>query len=240
MVESLIATPTAGTALGNRPRIVEIIGAAGAGKTTLYNALSRYPSHIRLSDFPNVRSLKDAPFFIRYGLQILPKLIGLPAHDSRPITRREFAWMTILKGWAGLLQRDIKNCPHTIVLDQGPVYLTVELKEFGPALLRTPTAEKLWQEHYCRWASTLDMIVWLDASNETLLERIRMREQDHIVKNESATRMVEFLENFRQAYERTVSVLIEKNPGLRILKFDTGEQETEEMVSQLMTGLGYS
>lgn len=184
MVEPLIAAPTVGMALAKRPHIVEIIGPAGAGKTTLYNALSRYPSQIHLSDFPNVRSPKDAPFFIRYGLQVLPKLISLPAHDSRPITRRELAWMTILKGWPVSLQRELKKSQHTIVLDQGPVYLTVELKEFGPALLRTPDAEKLWQQYYCRWASTLDMIVWLDTSNETLLERIRTRKQDHIVKNE--------------------------------------------------------
>lgn len=52
--------------------------------------------------------------------------------------------------------------------------------------------------------------------------------------------MVEFLDNFRQAYERTVSVLIDKNPGLRLLKYDTGELEADEMVSQLMTALGYS
>ena len=222
------------------PRVVEIIGPAGSGKTTLCKALGDYPGRIRLSDFPNVRSAADAPFFIRYGLQLVPSIFRLSQGTSRQLSRREFAWMTILNGWPSILQRDISNSTEVIVLDQGPVYLLAEMREFGPEYLRTEGAEKLWQDLYCRWASTVDMIVWLDAADISLLERIRTRDQEHIVKNESSPRIIEFLERYRKAYDFTVSALSSKNSGIRVLRFDTSRQQTEEIKDRMLAEIGFS
>jgi len=217
------------------PRIVEIIGPAGAGKTTLYKALSDYPEQIRLSNFPNVRRVADAPFFIQYGLQLLPDLFRLYRRTSRQLSRREFAWMSILNGWPFVLQRDVNRKPQLIVLDQGPVYLLAEMREFGPEYLKSDAAENLWQEFYCRWAATLDMIVWLDAEDFYLLERIRTRDQDLVVKNESAETIYEFLARYRRAYDYTLSMLETNTSGPRVLRFDTSKQQTEEIVNQLLT-----
>jgi deoxyadenosine/deoxycytidine kinase len=220
------------------PRVVEIIGPAGAGKTTLYKALSGYPEQIRLSGFPNIRKAADAPFFIRYGLQLIPSLFRLNRRSSRRMNRREFAWMTILNGWPFVLKRDVKKSSHVIVLDQGPVYLLAEMREFGPEYLKSEKSENFWQELYGRWASTLDMIVWLDAAETTLMERIRTREKGHVVKFESAPRVFEFLEQYRKAYNYTVSALEGKNSGIRILKFDTSRQQTKEIVDHLLVEFG--
>jgi hypothetical protein len=52
------------------PRVVEIFGPAGAGKTTLCLLLNQYQERIRLSEFPDVRKIVDSPFFIWYGLRL--------------------------------------------------------------------------------------------------------------------------------------------------------------------------
>jgi cytidylate kinase len=114
------------------------------------------------------------------------------------------------------------------------------MREFGPEYLRTEDAEKFWQDLYCKWACTLDMIVWLDAADFSLLERIRTRDQDHIVKNESEPRMIEFLERYRRAYDFTVSELSAKKPGIRILRVDTSKQKTEEIVDRMLVEIGLS
>lgn len=213
--------------------IVEIVGPAGAGKTTLSQALSR-TTNIQLGSFPDVRKISNAPFFIWNSLQLSPALLSLHRHISRKLTRREFAWLVILRGWPALLQREAgKN--KTIILDQGPVYLLTETSKFGPEYLRRRKAEKMWADLYSRWAATLDVIIWLDAKDTDLLKRIRSRDKGHVVKNESADTTFEFFADYRKAYEQVISRLATFQPELRILRFDTTKLSTEEIANQLIT-----
>jgi deoxyadenosine/deoxycytidine kinase len=222
------------------PRVVEIIGPAGAGKTTLGRMLNNYQDKICLSDFPNVRKIGDAPFFIRYGLGLVPTLHRIYQRSSRQLRRREFAWMSILMGWSSVLQKDAKHCSKVIILDQGPVYLMAEMREFGPEYLRDQKADKLWQSLYYRWANTLDVIVWLDASDANLLERIRTRDQEHVVKNELASTVFEFLARYRRTYKEIISMLEANTSGLRVLRFDTGRQQPKEIADHLLVEFGCS
>jgi len=217
--------------------IVEIVGPAGAGKTALCRALSRHSKSIYPGNFPDVRSISAAPFFISNGLQISTALFSLPQHNTRKLSRREFAWLSILYGWPDLLQKELKN-NQTVVLDQGPVYLLTETCEFGPEYLRAQKAENLRNELYSRWANTLDMIVWLDAADIDLLNRIRRRDKNHIVKNESAETTYAFLARFRQAYDRTISNLTAGRHDLKILCFDTSKKSSEEIAQQLLLEFG--
>ncbi|MGB8981835.1 MAG: hypothetical protein WCC12_08165 [Anaerolineales bacterium] len=220
-----------------KPRIVEIVGLAGVGKTTLCNELGRYHEHICLSNFPAVRKISAAPFFIWNGLQIVPAILNLSGHDSRNLTRREFAWLSILKGWPVVLQGQLKN-NKPIILEQGPVYLLAEINEFGPAYLREQKARFFWQGLYSRWANMLDVIVWLDAADPDLIRRIRGRDKAHVMKDESIETILEFLARYRNAYKQTISDLSVNHPGLRILRFDTTCQTPRVIANQLLAEFG--
>jgi len=218
-----------------RPRIVEIIGPAGAGKTTLCNMLSRCGSGIRLGNFPDVRKAANALFFISHGFRLIPTLIDISRYCDGRLSRREFAWLTILSGWSSVLQRELKKNNDIILLDQGPVYLLTETSEFGPEYLRRRTAaELLWKDLYSRWADVLDVVVWLDAADIDLTERIRSRDKEHPVKDQSIETTSEFLVCYRRAYERTISRLSANRPGLKILRFDTSRTSPQEIAGQLL------
>jgi deoxyadenosine/deoxycytidine kinase len=221
------------------PRVVEIIGPAGAGKTTLCQALNHYPKQIRLYDFPDVRKIVYAPFFVWYGVSLVPTLMRLYQRKSRQLTRREFAWLTILNGWPSVLLNEVKNCNQVIILDQGPIYLLAEMREFGPGYLKSQEAEKLWQNLYCRWANTLDLIIWLDTTDENLVDRIRGRAQDHVMKDEPPATVSEFLVCYRRMYDLVLSTLMANTFGLRVLRFDTGKQPTDEIVNHLLIEFGH-
>jgi hypothetical protein len=223
--------------LQKKPRVVEIIGPAGVGKTTLFQALKKYQGQILLGDFPNVRKIVNAPFFIRYGLQLFPTLLRLPKKNSRKLSRREFAWMSVLTGWPFVLQNELKKSAKVIVLDQGPVYLLAEMREFGPEYLKSKQAEKFWWELFSQWAGILDMIVWLDAQDLDLMERIRTREQEHVVKNEPPLKVFEFLARYRKAFDYVLSMLEADSSGLRILRFDTSVQNPREIEDRLLAEL---
>lgn len=217
----------------NSPRIVEIIGPAGSGKTTLCHALSSCKKIFYIGNFPDVRKFSSAPFFIWNGFRISPALLGLPKHNSRKLTQRELAWLSILRGWPDILKRNLKNNQITI-LDQGPVYLLAETSEFGPDYLKEQKADVFWKSLYSHWADTLDMIVWLDAPDTQLMNRIRNRDKGHIVKNESDETTFEFLTRYRKAYERTISKLSANHSDLKILRFDTSKKSAKEIVCRLL------
>src|SRR6185369_16440622 len=158
-------------------------------------------------NFPDVRKVADAPFFISNGLRLIPSLLRLYRSDSRHLTRREFAWMSILVGWSSLLRKEARDCNRVIILDQGPVYLLTEMRLFGPEYLRKKAAEGFWQDLFDRWRTTLSMVIWLDAPNDILLDRIRNRQQELVVKAEPAKVIYEYLERYRVEYEFILSVL---------------------------------
>lgn len=220
-------------------RVVEIVGPAGAGKTTLFQSLGCYAESIRLGNFPDVRKVTEAPFFISNGLRLIPNLLRLYRPDSRQLTRREFAWMSILNGWPALLRKESKDDNKVIILDQGPIYLMTEMRLFGPEYLKQKSAERLWQDLYECWSSTLDMVVWLDAADDVLLDRIRSRQQEHVVKAQPATVVYDFLGRYRTEYEFILSILTAKRTDLKVLKFDTGQHQSQDILNQFLAELNY-
>lgn len=216
----------------NKPHIVEVVGPAGAGKTTLCNVLSRCDG-IRLSNFPDVRHAESFPFFARYGLQTLAAITLAHPGNLKELGRRQLAWLSILNGWPTVLQREIQRSNDLLVLDQGPVYLLSEMKLFGPHFLKTKRAKGLWQSWYQRWAATLNAIVWLDAPDACLYQRIQSREKDHIVKDEAPQAVFQFLKEYRRAYQQTFASLTANRTCLHILRFDTSRQTPEEIAAQL-------
>lgn len=220
------------------PRLIEIAGPAGAGKSTITNLLTAQGHNIRLRKPPDVRLKSNAPFYAWHGFLLLSRLLFLYRPNSGHLSRQEFAFLSILRSWAPLLQSELKRDGGVIVLDQGPIYLFSQVDEFGPAYLRRPQANSLWKEIYSDWANTLDMVIWLDAPNTALVKRIRAREKWHMTKDESTIRTCEFLENFREAYARIFAKLTAQRSDFKIIRYDTGQQKPEEIVANLLSELG--
>jgi hypothetical protein len=222
------------------PRVVEVVGPAGAGKTSLCQAMVQSSQGFHESCFPDVRKLREAPFFVWNGLQLLPKILRLMMRGGRRLSRRGFAWLCILNGWPTVLQKEMRTHGKVIVLDQGPVFLLTEICELGPDSRYAKSARKMWRPFYGKWASVLDAIVWLDTQDGFLLQRIRNRDKAHPVKDESAEKAIGFLDHYRAAYEHSLSLLRACNPDLRVLRFDTNDATAAEIADYLVNEFGLS
>lgn len=220
------------------PQVMEVIGPAGAGKSTVCQALAAANESIHLRNFPDVRNLTNAPFFLRYGLQTAMSFGRLPARESRRPNRQEIAWLSILHGWPKLLQSQDKSNCRVCVLDQGPIYLLSELRESGPTYLKRQSADKAWQRLYAGWASVLDTVIYLDAPDAVLAERIRARGKAHIMKEEADDMVFKFIHGFRSSYECVLSALRVYNTALRILTFDTSRATSDEIADTVVNVFG--
>ena len=237
------------------PLIVELVGPAGAGKSTLTQALNWRSSRVLPIVHPCYRNIGQAPFFARNSLLALPTLAALAAQhhplmvgtwkrsganaipafrDGDWLSRREIAWMVILTGWHTVLRRQGSVGKDVVVLDQGPVYLLTELHAFGSRVLASRPAKEWWARMYEQWADTLDLVIRLDADDEVLAQRIRARVQCHIVKDESDEKISEFLGQFRTAYDTVISRLLASSRRLRILRLDTGEESLDETANRIL------
>jgi shikimate kinase len=215
--------------------VIEIIGPAGAGKSTLYKTLGKTSPDIQNESLPPVWNISHFPFFIKNILSLTPTLIRLPGKGDRNLTRRELAWMAILNGWPEILGNKVQEESKVILLDQGPIFLITVLLGFGPQCLNQPSLRGWWEKIYERWAQTLDLVVWLDSTDETLTGRIRERESEHLVKGKSDQEVYEFLAKFRVIYENVVKQILVRNPQMKVLRIDTGKFSLDEVVDKVIS-----
>jgi len=77
------------------------------------------------------------------------------------------------------------------------------------------------------------MVIWLDAQDEILLERVHARDRGHPLKAISGKEANEFLTRYRTSYVRIISAL-RGNRGPRLLRFDTGQESLSQIVDKVL------
>jgi adenylate kinase family enzyme len=227
------------TALAVRPPlVVELMGPAGVGKTTLSRALRRCHADIAPDIDTRLSKIDKLPFVISNTCSLLPTYLRR-YRDSRWFNRRETRSMAYLQAGLNLLKEVKPNGDRVIVLDHGPIYRLAFLREFGPEITKSQAYERWWVEQLKQWIAKIDVVVSLDAPNEVLLNRIRARDSWHTIKGASDREAYEILSRYRRAFERTIAEVLAAR-RLTLLRFDTSRQSTEEIVDTVSTAFASS
>ena len=214
------------------PLIVELVGPAGAGKTTLSRALSRRDEKIMVAADLELRRMAHIPIFVSQASRLSPVFLRRCRHSSW-FTWDEIKAMVYLKGWPQVLRQQARNGGTAILLDHGPVFKLATLNAFGSERLRNKEFETWWTKMFTQWASTLDFVIWLDTSDSALIERINTRSQKHAVKAKAEQEASEFLARYRSSYEKMLQRLTAYG-GPTLIKFDTGQTSIDQIVDEIL------
>jgi AAA domain len=232
------------TVVGRSPRrdepaargalLVEVIGPAASGKTTLMRSLCESRQGVRagmgLGKLAHVRS----------SLRTFGMLVPLWARlhrDDRWLDRREMRSIARLETWSWALAHGHVPAAEAIVLDHGPLYRLARLRAFGPSLTTSEPFLAWWRRAHRFWIDSLDLVVLLDAPDPVLLERVDRRGHWYLSAETDAAAKADFLDRYRRAFE---DVLEPASSSTSLLRFRTDDRTTEEIAGEVVATIASS
>jgi deoxyadenosine/deoxycytidine kinase len=234
-IQSVISNETRKNRLGGnmRPLVIEIAGLAGAGKTTLIRDLSQRNNQIQVG--VELQKIKTLPAMLSDALFFLPTYLRRYRH-SRWFTWQEARSMVYLKAWHRALTQQPPKDDAVVVFDHGPIFRLALLREFGPEITRSQLFEQWWENVLNLWMNTLDIIVWLEAPFEVLLERTQRRGHWYLSRGISIQEGYEFLARYENVYEQIIA-RCPMNQGPTLLHFTTEQKSPDQIAEEVLSVL---
>jgi broad-specificity NMP kinase len=211
------------------PRLVELAGPAGVGKSTISQALRQ-----RCAAAPgSIWGLPVLPL-LGNGVELVPTLVGfwlqsrsLLWDESRHMVRLQ----TLHRGLAGA-----QSPSQPVLFDEGPIFALAWLRGFGHDSMRSGVAEGWWRLTLSQWARAVDVIVVLDAPDAVLARRIRARPEWHEVKQASDPELSVWMARFRAALNWVLAGLAAEG-GPVVLRVSTDQDLPERIAERVAAAL---
>jgi len=203
--------------INSKPRVIELAGLAGTGKSTLKNSILKlYPNaiHTLRSDGCGLFLLRSSYLYINLyiqgGYDLLKSLIKMDILLNR-------------------LKRGYYNPNQYLIFDQGPIFYAVNI------ITKLPNFEKIILNRVSNIVPYYDEIIFLEAPLDILSNRINSREQKHRVKNLNKSIQIEFLKRHTKAFKKVLKLSHFK--GVKVYGVDTNinsPKEVEEIVNEII------
>ncbi len=144
--------------------------------------------------------------------------------------------MAYLRAWHEPARRLSANDGRLVIMDQGPVFRLAFLQAFGCAITGSSAFRDWWERSCAQWMETLKVVIWLDAPDALLIERVRERDLSHAIKKKSDAEARAFLARYRQAFESVIQ-RFETVVGPVVLRFDTEREPLDTIVNHVLEAL---
>lgn len=209
-------------------RVIELVGPAGAGKTTLVNELLALDASATVG-------VSVGPLGLAAGMAAAAPAVAAArmSTEGRFWTAAELRNLAYLHAWRGPLTHG----SGTVLLDHGPVFRLAYLTACGPPMTSTPAFRRWWGRTSRSWAKVLDTVVWLDAPDDVLIHRIDARDRAHRVRGANVGEAAEFLSRYRAAYRSALDILASE--GTHVVCIDTSRASAPQTASVVRAALGH-
>lgn len=213
----------------HRPIVVEIIGLAGAGKSTLAHALQQtipnVNNQISLNRHLTLRSILQLTYFV------IPLYLRKSPHITY-FTQEEIRAMTYLVKWHTALQSNKDRLGDIQLLDLGPVYRLATLHEFGSPLTKDARFVMWHSDMLQQWQKNIDLVIWLDAPHDVLQQRINHRSKEHKLKGRPIAQSEQFFMRYHAAFSRVIEQMTVAG-GLQVIQINSNRRSVEQIVQQV-------
>jgi deoxyadenosine/deoxycytidine kinase len=207
-----------------KPISIEMMGPAGAGKSSLIKILRESDQRFKLSSNPAGLNR------IWYSAKLLGLLPGLILH-RRTLSRDEIRSLVYLQAWHAM---NVDDHEQITLYDHGPLYRIAVLREYGVKFAQAKHFQKWLNSWYDRWTQRLDLVVLLDAPNEILMERVIARGRFRVLMTVSSEEAMQQLDAYRRAFNRMLEPVRQTASFPQVLKFDTSTMTTEAIAAQVI------
>jgi thymidylate kinase len=182
------------------PVLVEIVGPAGAGKSTLAQALARKLGAPESLSVWGQRRRDLAGGAVR----ALPAALAAAA-GGRPLAFSELTQMARVAAMRRTVRRAAAG-ESLVILDEGPVFALAWFDAFY-GRNGDPGWASWRRRAIADWSQRLDLIVRLDAGGDRLIGRIRGRDKNHRAKDWPDRAIDAFQGRYRAAYDKVIAEL---------------------------------
>lgn len=214
------------------PRTVELVGPAGAGKSSIRGELAaRHAGRIAsggLWGLPRLRLLRHACALLPAGTR------GIASHRPHAVADA-LLHLARVRTLHGLL-RAAPSTGTLRLLDEGPVFGLAWLRMRRADLVHGGPLEAAWRDAATHWAYALDAILWVDAPDAVLAQRIRARRKPHMMKSADSGEVAAFAASFRAALDAVIEAMGRDAP--RLVRISTALGTPHEAATRIAAVLG--
>ena len=210
--------------------IAEIIGPSGAGKSSVSAYLDGAGTGIRAGV-----TIWGLPMRLIAGSSIrsIPKIARVIV-GRRRVRIAELKQVIRLEAFYRYLTAGKSNAePGLLILDEGAVFALAKLRADLNGTPQGRMYEQWESEQLDRWARLIDTVIWLDAPDDLLIQRINGRDKQHRMKNRPHSEVIAFLNDYRQAYESIVREL-ERRRSVHVYKYQTADIVSSSLADEIL------
>ncbi len=211
-----------------RALVVELVGAAGAGKSTLVAELQRRDASVRW--LQRARAAR-----VGATVRVVPAWLAAASRAPLGYAWRNGRFFLRLAALEEVVSRASRDAAGPVLLEHGPVFTLARLRAFHTGPMPAPLARYAARE-LARWTKTLDLVIALDAPRDVLAERIRTRPKDHVMRDSSDEQVGEFVDRYRAAYEAVLAELRDAG-GPPVLTLRSDRETVAAMADRVQAAL---
>jgi len=172
------------------------------------------------------------PLLFMSGPPLLTTLLGL-FRAARRLLWREGKHLIKLRAMYHQLRLQRFKGHRVVIVDEGLVIGLSWLRAYAHPSATNGGLASWWPMALRQCAQAVDMVIFLDAPDPVLAQRIRTRQQVHPLKHKSDAELLAFVQQDRAACLSVVSDLSHHH-GVRVLSFRTDQQSTAEITDRIL------